>query len=317
MSQGRTSQGRMSQETYPFDPPLEKLPATLPIFPLPGVLLLPGGTLPLNVFEPRYLAMIEEAMRHSRMIGMVQPVLDAAEESDLEGELEALDDLDELDDETLPGEMAPEDTATADTALADSAPDEAVRGEALGDMPGEMSQDAPLPGEHGAVQDESEGGETAPDLDVGNAPIYRVGCAGRIVQFAETDDGRYLITLRGLVRFRIVEELPLIDGYRQVRPDYTRYAQDLERANPYFDRQRLMEALQYYFDQQEIEADWEAIRDASNERLVTSLAMVCPFSTAEKQALLEAPNPSDRAETMTTILEMAVLGSREGARSRH
>jgi hypothetical protein len=158
------------------------------------------------------------------------------------------------------------------------------------------------------VEDMSEG--AAPDIDPGAAPIYRVGCAGRISQFSETDDGRLLITLKGVVRFRIRRELPVESGgFRRVVPDFNPFAADLEAAKAYFDRQRLLEALNYYFDQQGIEADWDTIREASNERLVTSLAMVCPFSSAEKQALLEAPTPSDRAETMTTIMEMAVLGS--------
>jgi Lon protease-like protein len=145
--------------------------------------------------------------------------------------------------------------------------------------------------------------------DPGSALVYGTGCAGRIVAFSETDDGRYLITLRGVIRFRIARELPPLNGYRRVQPSFSAFADDLERRRAMFDRQRLLDALQYYFDQQGIEADWDAIQEASNERLVTSLAMVCPFSAAEKQALLEAPDLSQRAETMTAILEMSVLGS--------
>jgi Lon protease-like protein len=238
----------MSDVVHPFDPTLDELPETLPIFPLPGVLLLPGGRLPLNVFEPRYLSMVQDALAGSRMIGMVQPV---AEEEEADNE-------------------------------------EAGEG---GDA---------------SFEDEAGGGST---YDPGSAPVYATGCAGRIVAFSETDDGRYLITLRGVVRFRISRELPLLNGYRQVQPSFSAFADDLERRRVMFDRQRLLDALQYYFDQQGIEADWDAIQEASNERLVTSLAMVCPFSAAEKQALLEAPDLSQRAETMTAILEMAVLGS--------
>jgi hypothetical protein len=241
----------MTTETSPFDPTIDTLPSTLPIFPLQGVLLLPGGKLPLNIFEPRYLEMVKAALGESRMIGMVQPAIEDNEATGFEVEA------------------------------------------ALEDVP---------------VEDMSEG--AASDMDPGAAPIYRVGCAGRISQFSETDDGRFLITLKGVVRFRIRRELVVEPGgFRRVVPDFNPFATDLEAAKAYFDRQRLLEALNYYFDQQGIEADWDTIREASNERLVTSLAMVCPFSSAEKQALLEAPTPSDRAETMTTIMEMAVLGT--------
>lgn len=245
---------------HPFDPGLDELPEELPIFPLSGVLLLPGGRLPLNVFEPRYLNMMRDALRTGRIIGMVQP---------------AVDDM--------------------------------ARYAELGDFEVEDGEEAHLEPE-----------ET--DVDQGAAPVYKTGCAGRIVAFQETDDGRYLVTLKGLIRFRILEEKPLLDGYRRVKPDYSPFTDDLDQQTAAFDRDRLLEALGYYFTQQGIEADWEAIREASNERLVTSLAMVCPFSSAEKQALLEARNASDRAETMTTILEMAVLDAPEcrgRAASRH
>jgi hypothetical protein len=246
---------------HPFDPGLEQLPAELPIFPLSGVLLLPGGRLPLNIFEPRYLNMIRAALQGDRMIGMVQPAVDDAEQG----------------------------------------------ASGLGEF---------------EVEDPEESGAAghARSFDQGAAPVYRTGCAGRIVSFSETDDGRYLVTLRGLIRFRIAEELPGCEGFRRVRPEFAPFAGDLESSAANFDRDRLLEALSYYFNQQGIEADWDAIREASNERLVTSLAMVCPFSSAEKQALLEAASASDRAETMTTILEMAVLDSPESqgrAASRH
>jgi Lon protease-like protein len=250
--------------SHPFDPEYDELPGELPIFPLSGVLLLPGGRLPLNIFEPRYLNMIRDALRTQRMIGMVQPAVDDADQTARFGSFEVEDD---------------EEAAYLTT--------------------------------------EPQGTR----FDAGAAPVYRTGCAGRIVSFSETDDGRYLVTLKGLLRFRITEELALQDGYRRVIPDFSAFSQDLtpEQA-AYFDRDRLLEALTYYFTQQGIEADWEAIREASNERLVTSLAMVCPFSSAEKQALLEARDASQRAETMTAILEMAVLDrpAPEGrAASRH
>lgn len=250
----------MSTASRSFVHRLDDLPQVLPVFPLPGVLLLPGGRLPLNVFEPRYVNMVRDALAGSRLIGMIQPVLG--------------------DDGEEPRELV----------------EDAV-------------MDEGLPGAEIAASGE----------DPGAAPLYRTGCAGRIVSFSETDDGRYLITLRGVVRFAVAQELDPVDGYRRVRAGYAPYADDLMQQHALFDRDRLVAALGEYFDQHGIEADWDAIREASNERLVTSLAMVCPFSSAEKQALLEAPDASQRAETMTTILEMAAFGpaGRGAAASRH
>lgn len=237
----------MSGEAHPFDPALDELPGILPIFPLQGVLLLPGGRLPLNIFEPRYLNMVRDALSGHRLIGMVQPILDDEE----------------------PGDFEPEPLEDA-------------------------SFDDP---------------ESARASDPGSAVVYRTGCVGRIVAFSETDDGRYLITLKGLSRFRILRELPPVEGYRRVEADFSGFEDDVARQAGGFDRPRLMDALRSYFEREGIEADWEAIEEASNDRLITSLAMVCPFSSAEKQALLEAPDLAVRAEMMTTILELAILGS--------
>jgi uncharacterized protein len=213
-----------------FDPPKGQLPAVLPLFPLSGTVLLPGGTLPLNVFEPRYLAMTADALKGDRMIGMVQP---------------------------------------------------------------------------------REGQEKAQ-----NPPVYRTGCAGRVTSFAETDDGRYLVTLSGHCRFDIAEELERLHGYRRVRPDFTPYLGDLEEAaDGAIDRQRLLDSLRAYFKAQSIQADWKAIEDSSDERLVSTLAMVCPFQPNEKQALLESPDLSARGRTMIAILDMASLG--QGGELRH
>jgi len=228
-------------EVHPFDPGgAGELPGTLPIFPLSGALLLPGGRLPLNVFEPRYLRMVEAALAGNRMIGMVQPL--AVEE--------------------------PEAAAFA----------------------AQLGHEAP-------------GGE-----DAGNGPVFRVGCVGRIVAFSETDDGRFLITLRGVARFDVGEELAMRDGYRRVRPVFRGYEADLERQAPSLDRERLLTALTAYFERQGIDADWDTIKTAPDAHLVTSLAMVCPFSVTEKQALLEEPDSTARARAMTSMLEMAILG---------
>ncbi len=211
-----------------FRPGFEELPRVVPLFPLPGVLLLPGGQLPLNVFEPRYLAMVRDALAGERAVGMIQPREEAA--------------------------------------------------------------------------------------DVGAAKVYETGCLGRITAFSETDDGRYLITLTGLIRFGAARELPPMEGYRRVAADYGRFRGDLESdaecgadgETGTIDRRRLLVTLETYFEAQGIESDWEAIEKAGDAALVTSLAMLCPFAAPEKQALLEAMSLLERASAMTAIMEMAV-----------
>jgi Lon protease-like protein len=209
------------------------LPAILPIFPLTGVLLLPRGRLPLNIFEPRYLAMTRDALAGERMIGMVQP-----------------------SDPAIPGS---------------------------------------------------------------NPPVYPIGCAGRITSFSEADDGRFLITLTGTCRFRIREELPLLEGYRRVAPEWRDFARDLEgEVEPVFDRERLIRGLKGYFQQHQMSADWDAITSVPAARLLTSIAMLCPFDPSEKQALLEASDLDDRAGLLTAIVEMAVLNRpSDGTGARH
>ena len=208
------------------------LPEVLSIFPLTGVLLLPRGRLPLNIFEPRYLAMTRDALGGERMIGMVQPA----------------------DAGAAPPGMSP------------------------------------------------------PGIAGMNPPVYPVGCAGRMTQFSETDDGRYLITLTGIQRFRIREELPLRSGYRRVVPDWEPFAVDRQRpAEPTFDRERLLRGLRGYFAARKIQADLEAIEKAPGDYLVTSLAMACPFGPSEKQALLEAADLDARAELLTALVEMAAI----------
>jgi Lon protease-like protein len=213
----------------PFSPRFEELPATVPLFPLTGVLLLPRGKLPLNVFEPRYLAMTDDALGSpGRLIGMIQP-------------------------------RHPEDTAGA------------------------------------------------PEL-------YEMGCAGRISQFAETDDGRYLITLTGVARFTVVEEIATMRGYRRAKVDWERFRDDLAEPPPLeLDREALVDRLRRYFEAQGIKADWNSIRAAPDDHLVTTLAMVCPFAPGEKQALLECPTLAGRSEMLTALIEMAAAaGAEEG-----
>lgn len=218
------------------------MPRVIPVFPLTGILLLPGGKLPLNIFEPRYLAMVRDALAdEQRMIGMVQPRVP------------------DPDDNRGPTEQNTE-----------------------GDQP----------------------------------DIYATGCAGRITTFAESDDGRYLLTLSGVCRFDIAEEMTLRDGYRRVLADYHRFRRDLsEQHDTVVDRDRLLSVVKRYFEQQNIQASWETVEATPDERLITSLAMTCPFSPNEHQALLEAQDLTARAEMVITLLEMALLesGSSSGA----
>ena len=147
------------------------------------------------------------------------------------------------------------------------------------------------------------------DEDAVSPAVYDSGCAGRITNFQETDDGRILITLTGLCRFAIIEERAITDsGYRVVRVDFGRFASDLDEAVvPRIDRKRLMRALDAFFNQQGYEADWTTVENASNESLITTLAMTCPFAPNEKQALLEARDTARRAEIVISLMEMTVL----------
>jgi uncharacterized protein len=199
---------------------LDELPKRLAVFPLSGVLLLPRGNLPLNVFEPRYLALVDAALSGNRLIGMIQPV--ESEETALKPQLAA------------------------------------------------------------------------------------VGCAGRLIDFHENEDGRYLITLTGLCRFAPVGETPQDTPFRVVDADFSRFVDDLKVTNESgFPRDRLLEALQDFLNRRDLAADWKSVLGAPPEFLVNALAMRCPFSPAEKQALLEAPRLIDRAETLIALLEMA------------
>lgn len=215
-----------------FSPTFEALPASIPVFPLMGVLLLPGGRLPLNIFEPRYVSMIDDALGDARMIGMIQPT-------------------------------------------------------------------------------EHENTTSAPNLN-------RTGCAGRLTSFSETPDGRYLITLSGLCRFDIESEVPTTRGYRRAVVDWNAYQGDFAADEDFeFDRDRLFSVLRTYFTQKGVEVDWEALEQTSACQLTTTLSMVCPFTAAEKQALLEAKTIENRCETVITLLEMAVHAASEGGDARH
>jgi Lon protease-like protein len=206
------------------------LAGVIPVFPLPGALLLPRGQMPLNIFEPRYVAMIDDALRGGhRVIGMIQP------------------------DPAHPG---PEDKPN----------------------------------------------------------LYKVGCAGRITQLAETGDGRYLIQLTGVARFRIEEELTVSTLYRQCRVAYAPFVDDFtaRKGEDAVDRKSLLHALSDFLKANDLKADWEGIENAPNEALVNALAMMSPYGTAEKQALLEAPDLKTRAEILVAVTEIELAKKTSG-----
>ena len=197
------------------------LPETLPIFPLAGALLMPGAQLPLNIFEPRYLRMVDDALAGARTIGMIQPV--------------------------------------------------------------DPESDAP-----------------APDL-------FEVGCAGRLTAFSETGDGRYLITLTGVRRFRMIEEMNADAPYRMARADWDAFEIDghADRSGDEVDRDLLLEIMEDYLAAEGLKADWDAAEKAPVDALVVSLAMGCPFAPNEKQALLEAPTVAEQAACLMALMEMS------------
>ncbi len=198
------------------------LPETISVFPLPGALLLPRGQMPLNIFEPRYLAMIDDALRDGhRLIGMIQP-------------------------------------------------------------------------------DVAQAGLSA------KPPLYKIGCVGRITQLAESGDGRYLIELTGIARFRIEQERDVQTLYRQCRVTYAPFVDDFvaRKGESEVDRPALLRALKDFMKANDLKADWEGIDKAPNEALVNALSMMSPYGPAEKQALLEAPDLKMRAEVLVAITEI-------------
>ncbi len=197
------------------------LPDVIPVFPLPGALLLPRARLPLNIFEPRYLAMLDDTLKSEhRLIGMIQP---------------------------LAGEQRP-------------------------------------------------------------PKLHRIGCAGRVTSFSETEDGRYLIALSGVSRFRIEEEVEGFTPYRRVRPAWADFSADLEgpERDKGFDRDAFLALLKQYFEAANLSSDWGSLQDAPAEMLINSLSIMCPFSVEEKQALLETPRLGDRRDTLTALLRFAI-----------
>ena len=207
-----------------------ELPGVIPLFPLPGALLLPRSRLPLNIFEPRYLALLDDCLKSDhRLIGMVQP------------------------------------------------------------------REAP---------------------PKGPSVLHDIGCAGRLIAFSESEDGRYLITLAGISRFRIEAEVEGFTPYRRAKAGWSEFARDLSapEEDPGLDRDKFLAILKDYFNLAQLSSDWDALKEADDETLVNSLAMLCPFEVEEKQALLEAPDLARRRETLMALMQFAVAsGGAEGS----
>lgn len=213
----------------PFAVGFGDLPSQLPIFPLPNAVLLPGGQLPLNIFEPRYLEMCQYAITTpTRMIGMIQPSMQ-------EGE----DDL------------------------------------------------------------------------------FRIGCAGRISYFQETDDNRLMILLDGICRFSLIDDVVQDSGFRMANVRWDAFAGDMTPDGLALDKDGLLAIMQRYFEIKGFDADWENIGRAEDIQLLTTLAMVCPFDVSEKQALLEAETLKARADLLIAMMEMAIHGEENPHESRH
>ena len=207
----------------PFGVPFESLPEDLPIFPLPGAMLLPHGRMPLNIFEPRYLKMAMDSLKQSRLIGMVQP-------------LELLSD------------PVPKETA-----------------------------------------------------------LFHVGCAGRITAFAESDDGRFLITLKGICRFKIKKELKGNGFYRRVIPDFNDFKEDLSCEPPNINREGLLPVLRDYLELKGIKVDMADFVNIEDRFLIPTLSLINPFSFTEKQAILEAGNISEMSNVIIALMEMELM----------
>ena len=204
------------------------LPEVIPVFPLPGALLLPRGQMPLNIFEQRYLAMVDDAFRDGhRLIGMIQP-----------------------------------------------------------DVTHSLNEDRP--------------------------ELFRVGCVGRITQLAESGDGRYILELTGISRFRVLEEMTVLTAYRQCKVDYFPFIDDFtaRKGEGAVDREALLAVLSDFLKANNLRVDWEGIENAPNEALVNALAMMSPYGPAEKQAMLEAPDLKTRAEILIAITQIDLAKKR-------
>jgi hypothetical protein len=217
----------------PFLPRFSDLPGALPIFPLSGAVVMPGVQLPLNIFEPRYLNMVQGALASDHLIGMVQP----------RGSDDAFED---------------------------------------------------------------------------HPPVHRVGCAGRITSYSETNDGRIIMVLTGLCRFEIAEELAMVDGYRRVRPDWRRFADDyVDETVPLAERDAFMGSLRAYCERRSVEVPWDDVSKMDDGDLINLLCAHLPLGSEDKQALIETVNLHDRAQLMQGLMEMSAHGDVSGTEQRH
>ena len=197
---------------------IEEIPSKISIFPLNGALLLPRSQLPLNIFEPRYLEMIDNSISSDRLIGMIQ------------------------------------------------------------------------------TQESNEN------------QLYSIGCLGKITSFTELSDSRFIITLNGICRYKVTQELDTLTPYRQVKVSYEDFENDL---TPGFnqdkaDRDKLLDVLKRYLEKNNLQIDWEAVKGSPTETLVNSLCSLSPYSAEEKQALLEAEDIQKRNELLIAMTEMAL-----------
>ena len=144
--------------------------------------------------------------------------------------------------------------------------------------------------------------------------LHKIGCAGRIIQFSETPDGRYMITLGGVSRFKIETEEIGFTPYRKAQVDWSKYGKDLgpTEKDKDFDRDYFMKLLGKFFVSADLKTDWNSLKDADEELLINSLSMLCPFEPEDKQALLEAKSLVLRRKTLTTLLEFSILGGKPG-----
>ncbi len=201
----------------------KELPETLPIFPLPGVIVLPQGNLPLNIFEPRYISMVEDVLGKDRMIGMIQP---------------------------------------------------------------------------------NPGSKT-------NNGLYPIGCASKIVSFSETSDNRYLVELKGIMRFKIFKEIDNIKGYRNIIPEWRDFKGDLNMKLDNFNIDSLLEQLKKYFNYNNISVDSDELHKIPTDQIITAIPQICSFQNNEKQAILEAKTDKERIDVIVSLLKMNLLDENE------
>ena len=196
------------------------LPKIIPIFPLSNFIIFPKTTVPLNIFEPRYLDMVNDSMKSNKFIGMIQPKV-----------------------------------STKDNI---------------------------------------------------NKSLHNVGCLGKITSFKETEDGRYLIELKGLIRFEVIKELKLTKKYRECEINFSKFDHDLSEKKEdlkFKDLELIFKDLKSLFEKRGFVINWKALQQQSLDETINALAMASPFSLEEKQILLEAINLDTRKNMISEILK--------------